>query len=333
MMRHIALSSFAVSPTNRRLLGLLAVLIIVFGFAVGKNLFSPAALWSMGIQLPEFAILSLAMMLTLLSGGLDLSIIATADLSALTTAYVLHHVAMLGYGGIFIAFAAGLGVAALIGVVNGILISLLGVSPILATLGTMTAVKGIGIGLTHGGVVSGFPSLVTFIGNGTLLGVPFSLFILALIVLPLGLMLTRSPLGTFIAITGTDESVVRYSGVATYKVIIKVYVLSAMLSAVAGFIMMGRFNSANPSYGESYLLVTILAAVLGGVDPNGGFGRISGLLIALVILQLISTAFNLLGLSPFLTLAIWGGTLVLTAGVGILRERFGALHVFRRKLS
>ena len=70
---------------------------------------------------------------------------------------------------------------------------------------------------------------------------------------------------------------------------------------------------ANASYGESYLLVTILAAVLGGVDPMGGFGRVSGVILALAILQVISTAFNLLDLSQFLTLAIWGGTLIAVA--------------------
>ncbi|MGY4343567.1 ribose/xylose/arabinose/galactoside ABC-type transport system permease subunit [Bradyrhizobium sp. GM7.3] len=79
--------------------------------------------------------------------------------------------------------------------------------------------------------------------------------------------------------------------------------------------MLARFNSANAAYGESYLLVTILAAVLGGIDPFGGFGKVGGLLLALIILQAISSAFNLLNLSQFLTLAIWGGILIAVAAV------------------
>ena len=75
------------------------------------------------------------------------------------------------------------------------------------------------------------------------------------------------------------------------------------------------FRSANASYGESYLLVTILAAVLGGVSPLGGFGKMGGLVLALIILQLISTCFNLLDFSQFLTLAIWGGILIAVAAV------------------
>ena len=88
--------------------------------------------------------------------------------------------------------------------------------------------------------------------------------------------------------------------------------------------MMARFDSANAAYGESYLLVTILACVLGGINPSGGFGRVGGLVIALVILQLISTACVLLNFSQFLTLALWGGILLAVAAVAaVLRDYFG----------
>ena len=86
---------------------------------------------------------------------------------------------------------------------------------------------------------------------------------------------------------------------------------------------MARFNSANASYGESYLLVTILAAVLGGINPMGGFGKVSGLVLSLVMLQIISSAFNLLNFSPFLTLAIWGGILIAVTGMTQMRQRRG----------
>jgi simple sugar transport system permease protein len=82
--------------------------------------------------------------------------------------------------------------------------------------------------------------------------------------------------------------------------------------------MMARFNSASSGYAQSYLLVTILAAVLGGIDPFGGFGRISGLMIALVVLQVIASGFNLLGLSQHLTLAIWGLTLIAVMAIKFL---------------
>jgi len=167
-------------------------------------------------------------------------------------------------------------------------------------------------------VISGFPAPIVFIGNGTLFDVPVALLVFALCALPLAIMLNRTPFGTKVVMIGSNEKATRYSGVDTRRTLLKLYVLSSLLAGVAAVVMMARFNSANAAYGESYLLVTILAAVLGGVDPFGGFGKVGGLVLALVILQVISSAFNLLNLSQFLTLAIWGGILIAVAAVPAL---------------
>jgi ribose/xylose/arabinose/galactoside ABC-type transport system permease subunit len=223
------------------------------------------------------------------------------------------------------AILAGLVVALAVGLVNGFFIARVGVSPILATLGSMSLVKGLAIGLTRGDVISGFPPAILFFGNGTIGAIPVPLFVFALAAALVALVLGRTPFGTRIAMMGSNAEAVRFSGIDTVRVTTGIYAMSSLLAGLAGFIMLARFNSANASYGESYLLVTILAAVLGGVDPMGGFGRVSGVVLALVILQVISTAFNLLDLSQFLALAIWGATLVAVAGLkrlsGYLRGR------------
>jgi simple sugar transport system permease protein len=320
-----------IGGVNGRLILLLLALLAAFGLLLGERLFSGAALRSMAYQLPELGILSLAMMVPLLSGGLDLSIIATADLVALTIAFLFEAIVPAGPGlasvaGQVAAMAAGLVLALAIGAVNGAIIAYLEVSPILTTLGAMTLLKGVSIGLTHGSVLSGFPALVVFIGNGSVLGVPAVVLIFAAAAAVMALILNRTPFGQILHMLGSNEAATRYSGIDTRRMLVKVYMLSSLLAAVAGFVMMARFNSANASYGESYLLVTILAAVLGGVSPAGGFGKVAGLVLALVILQLISTAFNLMNFSQFLTLAIWGGTLIAVAAVARLR---GALRVPR----
>ncbi|MBA3516310.1 MAG: ABC transporter permease, partial [Rhizobiales bacterium] len=273
---------------------------------------------SMAFQMPELGILSLAMMITLLSGGLNLSIISTANLCALTMAYVLTtfvpEAQGFGWGAWQVAAVlAGFAVATIIGLINGFVIAYLGVSPILATLGTMTMVKGLSVGLTRGNVISGFPEPIEFIANGTVLGIPFAMFIFVLCAIPVAVMLRRTPFGNAIYLMGSNAEATRFSGVRTRRVIMKIYVLSSLLAGVAGLVMLSRFNSANASYAESYLLVTILAAVLGGTDPFGGFGKVGGLILALIILQVISSAFNLLGFSQFLTIAIWGGLLIATS--------------------
>jgi simple sugar transport system permease protein len=314
------------SGTIATLALLLLALWGVFAIAIGDRFFSVNTLQSMAFQMPELGILSLAMMLALLSGGLNLSIIATANLAGLTIAFVLTRYipgseGMAWVGLQVLAIGSGFAVAALVGLVNGFVIAYLGVSPILATLGTMTLCKGLAIGLTHGNVISGFPDPIVFIGNGTVFGVPFALIVLALCALPVAIMLNATPFGAKVYMIGSNEKATRYSGVDTRAILLKLYVLSSLLAGVAAVVMLARFNSANAAYGESYLLVTILAAVLGGVDPFGGFGKVGGLILALIILQVISSAFNLLNLSQFLTLAIWGGILIAVAAVPHLRGK------------
>ncbi len=307
----------------------LLALVGIFWLLLGDRIVGVGALQSMAFQLPELGILSLAMMVALLSGGLNLSIIATANLCALTMAWVLTtyvpgaHGLMWG-GWQVIAVLAGVAVASIVGLINGFVIAYLGVSPILATLGTMTMCKGLSIGITRGNVISGFPDPIVFLGNGTLGGVPVALLIFLALCVPIAVLLNKSPFGHKIYMIGSSEKATRYSGVDTKRVLLGVYVLSSLLAVVAALVMMARFNSANAAYGESYLLVTILAAVLGGVDPFGGFGKVGGLIMALILLQVISSAFNLLDFSPFLTVAIWGALIIVVASLGVVLENFGA---------
>ena len=314
-----------VDAVDRRLLSLLAALVLVFGLLLGDRLFNATSFRSMAFQLPELGILSIAMMVALLSGGLDLSIIATANLVALTVAFIFSFVP--AEPGIawalwqLLALAAGLALALVIGGVNGVIIAYLGVSPIMATLGAMTLIKGISIGVTRGGILSGFPAPILFIGNGTVFGIPVVMLIFAAVALVMSIVLRSTRFGQTLNMLGSNEAATRYSGIDTRRTIVSTYMMSSLLAAIAGVVMMARFNSANASYGESYLLVTILAAVLGGVSPSGGFGKMGGLVLALVILQLISTCFNLLDFSQFLTLAIWGGILIAVAAVSRSQSR------------
>ena len=326
-----------VGPTNLRLLGILAALAVVFGVLVGDRLFGQLGLRSMAYQLPELGLLSLAMMVALLSGGLDLSIIATANLAALATAFVLG-LRSPDAGGVVLlaweagAILAGFMVAAGVGLLNGYLVAYLRVSPILATLGTMTLVKGLAVGLTHGSVISGFPDGIVFLGNGSIGGIPMSLLIFLAAAIPLGVLLSRTPFGLSAALIGSNERAVRFSGIDSRTVLLRVYVLASCLAALAGLVVMARFNSANAAYGESYLLITILACVLGGISPTGGFGKVGGLVIALVILQLISTACILLDLSQFLTLSLWGGILIALRLSNVVRAQFaGLIFALRQK--
>jgi simple sugar transport system permease protein/ribose transport system permease protein len=319
--------------------GLITATIILFGVLTPSRFFSGETFRAMAFQMPELGILALAMMVPLMSGGLNLAIIATANLSALVMGAVLTKMIgpgtspLVATGAIGLALFAGLATAFLIGLITGAMVAFLGVHPILVTLGTMTAVKGAAVYATKGGVISGFPALILFLGNGAVLGIPASMILFGLCAVWVGVMMSRTPFGVAVRMIGSNERATRYSGVATGWVLVRVYVVSSVLCWVAAMIIMARFNSARAGYAESYLLITILAAVLGGVDPNGGFGKVLGLTLSLVLLQIISTGFNLLGFSPHLTEAIWGVTMILAIAIGLLRDRWTTILWRRRTMN
>ena len=125
---------------------------------------------------------------------------------------------------------------------------------------------------------------------------------------------------------GSNIEATRYSGISTRRVITLIYALSGAMCALAGIIMVARFNSVRVGHGESYLLITVLACFLGGVNPFGGFGKVVSVFLALVILQLLSSGLNLLGASQHLATAIWG---IMLVGVMILRWVAGQLNFMR----
>jgi simple sugar transport system permease protein len=137
----------------------------------------------------------------------------------------------------------------------------------------------------------------------------------------MALILKRTRLGMNVYMLGSNPVACRFSGVNNARVLLMTYLLSGLYSGIAAIVMMSRFNSAKADYGESYLLMTVLASVLGGTSAAGGSGEILGLVIALIILQLVSSGLNLLRVSNFLTIAIWGIILIGVMAVNHLSEQ------------
>ncbi len=265
----------------------------------------------MAFQLPELGILTFAMMGVMITGGINLSIIATANMAGISAALVLKAMESSPVAGLLLAVITALAVSGGIGIINGTLIAYVGITPILATLGTMTLFNGVAIVVTEGYVISGFSPAVLFIGNGSLAGIPFPLLVFALSAAILTLILKKTRTGFSMYMIGSNATATRFSGIHNEAVLLRTYLISGLFSGIAAMVMISRFNSAKSGYGNSYLLVTILAAVLGGVSSDGGFGRVSGVVVSLITLQLLSSGFNLLRVSSFMTTAIWGFVMIL----------------------
>lgn len=272
---------------------------------------------SMASQFPEYGLFAMAIMLTMITGGIDLSVVSIANLSGVVGAMVLaSHVKAQALGIspgtiIFLAIIATLIVSFVCGLVNGLVITAVGVPAIIATLGTNGLFMGIAIILTEGHGIRGFPEEFLFIGSGTILGIPMPLIIFVVVALIVSLMLKKSAQGFKMYMLGSNPIVTRFSGINNNAVLVKTYLFSALLAGIAAIIIISRVNSMRPGYGYAYLLLAVLLAILGGTNPAGGRGGVLGLCMAIVILQVLQSGLNILGFNPFLKKFIWGLILIL----------------------
>lgn len=308
----------------------LLALLILFS-SLSDRFFTGATFSSIAFQLPELGLLALAMLIPLLSGGLNLAITFSANISALAMAWVIGWLGGTDAGmtGILLGMLAAILSGALIGWALGAIVAYTGAHPILASLAMMIFLRGLGEFLTRGGSISGFPEELAYLGQGTLFGIPIPLLIFGLSAAIWALILNRTRLGFSIYMLGSNTAATRYSGISTRRTLTMVYVLSGIMCGIAGIIMASRFNSVRVGHGEAYLLITVLACFLGRVDPFGGFGRVAPVVMALIILQVISSGLNLLGTNQHLATALWGGILLAVMVVRYLWARFSS----RRKAN
>ncbi len=311
------------------LLAMLVLVVVVFALATPRFL-TAANLGSMAVQLPVLGLLTLAMLVPILSGGLNLAIIYQANLSGLTLAWVLLSFGgpEAGFGAFALGTVAAIAVGALSGLVMGLVVAYIGAHPILVSLAMMIFLRGLGEFMTRGGDISGFPDIMRVIGHGDVLGIPVPLLIFLAAALIWHIMLRRTRHGFSVYMVGSNIDAAEYSGLHTKRTLTLIYTISGMICAIAGILMAARFNSVRVGHGEALLLVTVLACFLGGIDPFGGFGRVLPVVLALMILQALSSGLNLLGANQHLSTAVWGLFLI---GVMALRWAVGQWTSRRRR--
>ncbi len=291
--------------TQATVLGFILIfLIILMTIMTRGKLLHLSNLQAVAFQLPLLGTLTLAQMIPMITGGIDLSIISTANLSGIIMAFILTKLS--GWYTTPLAIVVGVAVSLVVGVLNGILVAYISVPAIIATLGMMIFIRGVALVLTRGYVIAGFPDSFVFIGNGDIFGIPMPFIIFFALILLMLLILNKTRFGFNLYMLGSNITATEFSGVNVKRVLFNTHLLSSLLAGVASIIMISRFNAAQADYGQSYLLLTVLACVLGGVNPAGGYGKVMGVFASIVVLQVVATGFNLLGFSSHLANALWG---------------------------
>ncbi|HWQ56718.1 MAG TPA: ABC transporter permease, partial [Bryobacteraceae bacterium] len=286
----------------QRLLPFITLIVLFVLLAVASpNFLTSTNLSSVVRQTAVINIMSLGMTMIIISGGIDLSVGAILAMGGL-----LGTMAMQAGIPIPLGIAAGILTGLFWGSVNGTLVTRLKINPFIVTLGTLGIVRGLTLIISNGLPVHSLPRGFSFLGEGTVLGVPFVLWLLVGCAAMTHVVLEHTRLGRYTYAVGSNEEAAVYAGVPVKFHLTAVYAIAGMLTGLAGMIEASRLMTGQPTAGAGYELQAIAAVVIGGGSLHGGEGSVIGTLIGAFIMGLLSNGSDLLGISPYLQQAIIG---------------------------
>jgi ribose transport system permease protein len=298
---------FVLSRSQKQLLSTfsgLFVLGLVFTI-LSPYFFSANNLLTVATQTAVIAIIAIGQTYVLITGGIDLAIGSNMALAGMVAG-----LAMRAQLPVPLAVLMGLATGAAAGGVSGALVAFGRLPPFIATLGTMTVVRGLALTVTQAIPISGLPRGFTIWGTGSTLGIPNPVIVMVLLVVIFAFILAKTKLGRHVYATGSNFEAARLSGVNTKKVLLAVYIFSGLLAAFAGLIMAARIISAQPAAGDGYELDAVASSVIGGASTMGGEGSVAGTFIGAFVIGVLRNGLNLIGVSPFIQKIVIGVVIV-----------------------
>ena len=295
----------------------LAAEIAIFS-VVAQNFLSTANFMEVVRLSVELGLLALALTPVIITGGIDLSVGSMMGLCAVVFGSLVTD----WHWPILAAAIISLLIGCIGGALNGVLIAEFKIPPLIVTLGSFSAFRGIAEGITHGAVnYSGFPKSFLFLGQGYVLGIPAQLPILAIAVIGYAVLLHRSVIGRGLYAIGFAGEGARYAGISVARRIGLVYFLSGLAASVAAVIYVAHLGQAKSDAGTGYELDAITAVVLGGASVAGGRGTVLGTVLGLFSISVLQNGLHLAALPSELTGILTGTVLVLTIALDRLRTR------------
>src|SRR5690625_45945 len=298
------------------------ILIIVVFSLLSPNYLTVNSVLIMTSHVAIFALLGMGQLLTILNGGIDVSVGSTRGFSAVIGGYLLKGVPLDIFGvtlfpSVPVVVLISLGVGALVGAVNGILVSRFNVAPFVATLGMLYAVRGLALLATNGltiNNIAGKPELgntgFSWLGFNRFFGIPIGVVIMIVVAIILGFLIGRTRFGRWLYASGGNERAAQLSGVPVKRVKLLVYVISGTTAALAGLVLASTLTSADPNAGNTYELTAIATVVIGGASLMGGRGNIRGTLLGAFVIGFLSDGLVIVGVSAYWQMVFTGGVIV-----------------------
>lgn len=299
----------------------LALLAMIAALVVGMSFASPYFLTAgnfkaMIVGMVPTAIIVVGMTILLVSGSFDLSVGSTLALSSTVVALLL-----LAGVPMPLAILGALAVGGLVGLANGLSVTLLGVNPLIATLGTMSVARGAALVLTEGFSVSNLPAAFGVFGSGEVLGLPLMVWIMLAVVVLGDIALRRTRFLRQVYFIGGNEKAAALSGIAVSRLRVATFLISGLLAAVAGVLLASRLMSGTPTAGNALELQVLAAAVIGGASLRGGEGTVFGAVLGVIFVALISNAMTMLAVSVYWQMIVTGLVLVAAVAIDMLARR------------
>jgi rhamnose transport system permease protein len=271
----------------------LIILVVILNTRLSPYFLNALNLSRTSSDFMEIGIMMLPMVFIIITGNIDLSVASTMGMSA-SLMGLLH---IMGVN-IWIAALAGLIVGTLGGVLNGYLVAYVKIPSLVVTLGTYAFFRGIAYGFLGDQAARDYAPAFTYLGQGRVFGtlIPFSAFLFVILAIIFGLVLHRTAFGRYLYAIGNNKQSAIYSGVPVAKIILILFTLSGLMSALAGLILAARFGSTRPDIGTGLELTVITVVVLGGVDINGGIGTMTGAVLSLLLIGLMRFGMGLLNI-------------------------------------
>ena len=303
---------------------IVVIIMIIFTGVTRKNFLSLNNLSNLMANVSVRFIIALGVSGCLIIKGTDLSAGRIVGLSALITGTMVQNP---DYSSkffenlpdlpIFVPLLIVLGVCALFGLINGLIVAYLHVPPFLATLGTQIMIYGINMLYSQNKPIGYFKRSFIEIGNGKIFFIPYLALIATVVGILMWVLFNKTRHGKYMYAIGGNEAAAEVSGVNVEKSKIKIYTLAGFLYGLAGYLLTAKTGSVGPGVGQGYELEAIASATIGGVSTSGGQGTISGILLGVFVFELLKIALSFLGVSPDMTNVIQGIVIVIAVALDV----------------
>jgi len=301
----------------QRLLPFLTLIALFVGLSIASPHFMTSTnLSSVVRQTAVINIMALGMTMIIIGGGIDLSVGSILAMGGLIGSMAMEKGVPI-VPSVFIGIATGL----FCGFLNGLMTSQLRINPFIVTLGTLGIYRGVALMISNGLPVHNLPPGFSYLGEGTIAGIPFVWFLLVVCAVAVHIVLEHTKHGRFVFAIGSNADAALYAGIPVAFHTMAVYTIGGALTGLAGMIEASRLMTGQPTAGQGYELQAIAAVVIGGGSLRGGEGTVIGTLVGAFIMGLLANGSDLLGISPYLQQAIIGAVIILAVAVDELRKR------------